>query len=348
MIQQIDIQNLRGIKHACIKKIGHINLLYGLNNCGKTTILDALFLVSGMSNPTLSLNINILRSYQRIDENDLLLNFYKAQSDNHIKIKSIGEHSRHLDISRFVYSPDKVSLSELAKGNVNDVYKYGLRSVFSIDGGEEYVSEFRIEKNKEGKGSGHINADEHYSETLFCKYLNSMLMNNPLIDEYSFVIKTKREQSIIDALKFMEPHLEDIQIVGKQLMVDVGCEQRLPINVLGDGIKKFLYILVSMQSCENGIMLIDEVDNGLHHTALTKLWTAILSEAKRLNVQLFLTTHSWDMLTSLNEVLLSNNAIDKEDIVVHKLIKKEDDEVISLPYGGDQINYIVNQDIEIR
>ena len=66
MFHNIEINRFRGVKYSKIVGLKQINLFFGKNNCGKSSILDAIFLISGISNPKLPLNINIIRNYRRL------------------------------------------------------------------------------------------------------------------------------------------------------------------------------------------------------------------------------------------------------------------------------------------
>ena len=65
---------------------------------------------------------------------------------------------------------------------------------------------------------------------------------------------------------------------------------------MGDGINRILTIILAMVNCENGYLLIDEFENGLHYSVQEKLWEIIFYLAKRLNIQVFATTHSNDTI----------------------------------------------------
>lgn len=78
------------------------------------------------------------------------------------------------------------------------------------------------------------------------------------------IIQNKQEKEIVEALQIVEPRITDVQLVGKRVMVDVGLPTRLPINVLGDGVRKVLAVILSIYTCRNGVLIIDELDNGLH------------------------------------------------------------------------------------
>jgi len=61
---ELKISNFRGIDYAELKEMKRLNIIVGKNNSGKTSILEAIFILSGMSNPELLLNINNLRNFQ--------------------------------------------------------------------------------------------------------------------------------------------------------------------------------------------------------------------------------------------------------------------------------------------
>ena len=63
IFKEVEINNFRGIKHLFLPNLKQVNLLVGKNNCGKSSVLDALFLLSGFSNPLLILRINQFRDY---------------------------------------------------------------------------------------------------------------------------------------------------------------------------------------------------------------------------------------------------------------------------------------------
>jgi AAA15 family ATPase/GTPase len=110
-----------------------------------------------------------------------------------------------------------------------------------------------------------------------------------------------------------------------------------------------LAILLIINQCAGGMVLIDEVDNGFHFSAMENLWKAILATAKQTNTQLFITTHNIDSLRGLNQVLMSDEYSGyRDDVSAYKLIKNLADELITLKYDYPQFSYAIQQEIEIR
>lgn len=65
MFSGIEIERFRSIRHARIEGFKQINLFFGKNNCGKSSLLESLFLVSGLSNPLLPMRVNTMRGYSK-------------------------------------------------------------------------------------------------------------------------------------------------------------------------------------------------------------------------------------------------------------------------------------------
>lgn len=108
MFDKIEIERFRGIKHASIGGFKQINLFFGKNNCGKSSLLESLFLVSGLSNPLLPVNVNFMRGYGKVRLNDLKLNFYNLDSSCPIHIRMENEEKRDLKINLFEQNQDSV------------------------------------------------------------------------------------------------------------------------------------------------------------------------------------------------------------------------------------------------
>ena len=81
----------------------------------------------------------------------------------------------------------------------------------------------------------------------------------------------------------------------------------LPLKNLGEGTNRIFTIALALVNAKNNILLIDEIDLGLHHSVQKKLWEIIFRFSKTLNVQVFATTHSQDCVETFAEVW------DKED-----------------------------------
>lgn len=351
MFEEITIQNYRGLKKVSIRNLSQINLFFGKNNSGKSSILEAIFLITGQSNPVLPITANRIRGIDQITEDIIALDFYGANPENSIRIVAEGDIYRELKIELIQSNSHDISLSELdlGKSDIANRY-YGIKMLYKLDQSDvQYRSNLIVSGNNTNKAK--IQVDKRYSEKLFSQYIPSNYLQQASVtaEDLSKIIQNKQESDVLDVLRIIEPRLRDIQVIGSDILVDIGLSRRLLINVLGDGIRKILSIIVAIANCANGVLIIDEIDNGLHFSVMTKLWTAIFNSAQKYNVQIFISTHNIDLLKGLIIAQqISTNQDFHRNISSYKLLRKENDEVIALYYNYGNMAYAINQEMEMR
>ena len=100
MFSDIIIERFRGIRYANIPELSRVNVFFG-----KNSLLEAIFLVCGQSNPQLPININILRGYRTLHNiNDLSIDFYNLDTTSSIHISAGGEEPRDLEINSLFFT----------------------------------------------------------------------------------------------------------------------------------------------------------------------------------------------------------------------------------------------------
>lgn len=348
MFKDVEIQRFRGIKHSRVEGLRRINLFFGKNNCGKSSFLDAVFLISGLSNPKLPLNINLLRNYRRLEALDMALDFYSLDVSHPISIKATNDELRELQISMLETASDKVDLladdNNIASTDSNA--RHGLVLHYKT-GGETYESSIVLSHSGKNELEQALNLDSRYKEKLTCRYLAPKYDFYTSIEGLVDVIKNKDEQFVVDALRMIEPQLRDFVLSQNEVLVDIGLNQRIPVNMMGDGARKILSILTTLYECKNGIVLIDEISNGFHYSVMKDLWRVVISVAQKNNVQIFATTHDIDSIKGLRDATITNK--DTEDAVAcFKLQRTVEAELKSYRYSLDSIDYSLNQEIEVR
>ncbi len=108
-------------------------------------------------------------------------------------------------------------------------------------------------------------------------------------------------KDVEDTLKLVEPRLQRLVAVplsnGPTLLyADVGAERILPVALMGGGFVRLMEMTLTFAEASNGSILIDEIENGLHHAVLYDVWNVINQLSRRFNVQVFATTHSYECI----------------------------------------------------
>lgn len=133
------------------------------------------------------------------------------------------------------------------------------------------------------------------------------------------------------------------------MFVDVGLPQRIPINLMGDGVRKIVSFLTSIYQCKGGVVLIDELSNGFHYSVMKPMWEVVIRAAIRNDVQVFATTHDVDSIKGLQEAAQNVKSVDGAEVASgYKLQKVTGDDLKSYRYSVGQLGYAIEQELEIR
>jgi len=166
---------------------------------------------------------------------------------------------------------------------------------------------------------------------------------------WSRVQLTPSEQEVEASLRLIEPSVRRIGFQGRGS--DVGCSvlldgemEPVPLASLGEGTTRMLGLALGLTSTAGGYLFIDEIGSGLHYTVMGDLWRLVIATAKRLDVQVFATTHSFDCVSGLG-VLLESDASIAEDVSLQRLERGLDHTV---PYDGPEIAAAARHHMELR
>ncbi len=190
--------------------------------------------------------------------------------------------------------------------------------------GVEFVNNFIKEKIND-LGSIEINNKKILYDNSNKKRINNINLITPIgISNYRFnkfysvVIEKSLEDKVDSYINNFEKTIDRFRIIENQPKCRKKSDKNfIDLNEYGDGLSKYISYLLSLINSENGILFIDEIENGIHYTNFDKLWEIILTISKEQNVQVFATTHSIECIQSYARVakkLLEDKKIDKEDI----------------------------------
>ncbi|NJO17966.1 MAG: AAA family ATPase [Thioploca sp.] len=355
-LTKLTIQNFRGIQTLDIKDFQRVNLLVGRNNCGKTSVLEALFLISSMSNPQSPVNIHFLRDLGFIEGEDFSYLFFNFDLNQLPQIaatvKEVIEKQRTLTIKPLYASYISANEKELQKKDLGPFSDQAINVTTStLQFMEGIQLDFKEDQRlghaevhlKEGQFKFSSSFPDLYKESLRCIFLvNRIGMRQPDIYKRLDRLRVQKSlQEIISVLKEIESGLSDIHLGANDIIyADIGLDKLIPLNLLGDGIRHLLTILSAVFEAKNGILLIDEIENGLHYTSLKTLWKAVFRAAQDFNVQIFATTHSYECIEAFANSEFSEIALYRID--------RSDGKHQAFCYSAEVLRAGVEKEFEVR
>ena len=380
MLPSLGIRNYRNLKSLDIEKLARVNLIAGKNNTGKTSLLEAVSLYASGGSLTLTNDLLKVRgefygsehSLERIrwaytslfhdrregfldgdqivvgplqdvevglnnpDQlyDSLMIRFVKMVEEVFELVeaktnrKSTRRQWRRLEDDEQIPGPYRIALSIHFKRDDSAIY-------FLDNIGEEPLIRYSFRDVKGLPNCQFVTARTYYEESKYAAW--------------SKIALTKKEDYVVQALKTIEPNITRFAYIEdndeqKPIVLISGTIGRIPLQSMGDGINRILAIILALVNAEDGYLLIDEFENGLHHTVQEDLWKMIFQLATELNVQVFATTHSEDCVEAFENVL--NNGNQNEGLFIR--LEKRGEVIKSVLFDAKELQVATDHAIEIR
>jgi len=194
--------------------------------------------------------------------------------------------------------------------------------------------------------------DNKSLETFINKnYINSSKpTNKTLVKLYSNIQSKGIQHKFLTYLKLLDSDIEWIepQLLDDEMLLRINLnnpERSLVSSELGEGTNRYIEILVTLLSNTNGIVFIDEVENGIHYTKLYDVWKAIIAIAQKENIQLFVTTHDRESIEALSQASQDMNFTEISSV---KLEKDKNNTIFPIVLNYDSFLATVDSGMDIR
>ena len=307
MIKEIKIQNYKLFKELHLKDLPPILLIGGQNSCGKSSLLEALYLPLSFDCASILVSRHIyqlqgtfwFRSFfSNMNFKAPVIIEYKEDSPFR-KIKLEGVYSTPVPLH--FHTQSKISGETMSTPIQN-----GLKITFWED-----IHKAHKETLLYAMQNQFYYKDPHFlplqrNPSCFL-YPSGLLTSIPVyINLYSKLILEDHTyyETFLKALQIVHPNLKSLSVLSpeQQTMIygDTG-EQKIPLSLMGGGINRLMSILLAISASKNRVVFIDELENGFHHSVLPRVWEVITKHAKSCNTQIIATTHSWELISSAIE-----------------------------------------------
>jgi ABC-type transport system involved in cytochrome c biogenesis ATPase subunit len=308
MLKSIRIQGFKRFRDLGIPGFKRVNLIAGRNNTGKTALLEAILLLLDGERKF----VNLPRLFRNADDiGDQNENFWRWLFQERA-------HTRPLFIEGEVgdYPSFGVALAANENGNRREITAY--HQVTETSGYTFHLKEQR------GAQAVFPHPRSHHPVSVL-----SVRPSDPQVEAANYdrvVLKRGAEARLEKLLRKIEPRLQALRSIkpyGASLIyADIGLDEKIPAVHLGQGFNRLLAIYSEILASGNNVLLVDEIENGLHHEILPDVWRGIRELAEAEGVQVFATTHSWECVAAAHEVFAET--IDY-DFALHRLVEVDGD-----------------------
>ena len=368
-LPSLSIRRFRGINRLDIERLGRVTLLAGRNGVGKTTVLDAIQLFARHGD-AMSIR-DVLASHDEIeasqDDEDgrrerpaFEALFYGRRPSPHVRF-SIGALGDDAPLAVEAVTAEDLPSDWVERlGRQRGVLEGPIlritfqtfteyQPVLSEEFGETHLVAMGYWKRVRGLG------EKDWPDNVPSILLGPGIADNwQLAEHWDEVALTPNENLALEALELagrtkiegVAPIRRPRRSAARQMMVKPAQGDRVPLRSLGEGAVRTLGTVLGLVNAREGFLLIDEAENGIHHTLLRDYWTMVLSAAREHNVQVLATTHSWDCIAGFAEAAFKDES--SEGVVVRLEPEDEEGSLRSIEYSEADLHIAATQGIEVR
>jgi AAA15 family ATPase/GTPase len=317
-ISELAVEAFRGIVDLKLNNLGEINVIAGINNSGKTSILEAISLLENPLDVVNAVRVSRRRDIlgssfigkKYFEYPDSFINMFNMNEDSH-KIALSGMMNGHNVSLKFegVIEKKLLSIDEIMK-KISDpkIINVFTDKLEVIDGEIDFFSG-RIEYRDDGdvyeepvlfSRLDQLVSDRKKKEKIHIEYISPIdhVVWNERLDS---VIKEGLKSEIVELLKIFDPQIKGFEVIRSVPYIEHEALHPMPLSTYGDGLRKIFLLAASVVRAKGGILLIDELETAIHFSALEKIFKWFVKSCKEYKVQVFATTHSLEVIDAMLE-----------------------------------------------
>lgn len=282
VLTSLELKNFRGFRELKMGPFKRLNLITGKNDTGKTSVLEAL---------------RILLAQRQTEDIRQLFNEFRSGTES--------DQSEHF-WKWLIHDGRNDTEAELrlARDNGNPIEL--------ILCGKSLHGQIASERGLLHNGGASVIQIYTFGQPQNDKPRSQQFSNKPTDPKqdaiaYNRVIEQRGRQKVVSLMKRLNPRLEAIEPLqtdqqhGPIIRIDLGFKPLIPVTQMGQGFNRLLNIYSEVIAAEAKVLLIDEIENGLHYSVMPQVFEGLFNAVKELDIQIFATTHSWECIVAADD-----------------------------------------------
>ena len=364
MITELDISNFRHIERLAVAPLGRVTLIGGRNGVGKTALLEALWLFTGANSPGLAMAVDKFRGVsERLDPNFSASVFRNVGARQPIVISTKGTPNgarRSLELA--VDANELVTVrSDLSgiSGLTETTGGSRIVGVYTDGNGKKYTSQARpviqtfdtpLPVPAPLAAAGIREEQARIPNMIGAKFMPARHREPPedLSASFGKLQLTGKEKRATELLRHLEPSLTALTVISKGgspvVHAYIGDNLPIPVNLVGEGFARMLELAVGIADVSGGMLLVDEIENGLHYSTHQGVFSTLFDLAEEFDTQVIATTHSRECATAARKALGDKG----DDGFAYHRIDRRDGKLSVAHFDANMMDAATDFGMEIR
>ena len=371
-LPDLTIAGFRGIKDLTISRLGRVTLLAGKNGVGKTTLLDAIRLYAARGD--YDVLRDILQKREELTDTEEENGFkttrpnwkalFYGRDISQTPLATVGSNKQFGGLTIKMVTSDEDDIANIEKlfpRYIESGDQQFIMIEFNRSKGYIPILQYSMDDisgiPRSRPLSGIKWLEQRVVNGIRCETIGPGLpSNDAMADTWDEIILTPEQPRMIEALNLIsEAAVTGIAMVGigrtrrhdysRRAVIQIdGQPDRVPLRTLGDGATRILGVALAFANCHDGFLLIDEAENGIHHSIQRNFWTMIMRAAHANNVQVLATTHGWDCVRGFAQAA---EDVDEVEAALVR-IERDGDAVRAVEYSERNLKAAARSGIEVR
>ena len=361
-IDNITIERFRTFRRLQVHGLGRVNLIVGRNNTGKSSFLEGLrILATGAALNELQRILSNREEFNTGPEAERSARPYFQFSGLFHGFPEITDRPEPFVIStEGEIHPKEVSVHVSwfsRKRDENGDLRFEEHRPDELEGAASIViathGETRIHEIENLRAGFSLRESGLLRSGIGCFFVgtNTGESTADLGTLWDGIALSDNEQDVVEALRIIDPHISKVTMVGGEgprtrrtaFVRAENIPRPVPLRLFGDGMNRLFAMILSLVNARGQLMLVDEFENGLHHTAQLNAWRTIFRLARTLDTQVFATTHSWDTIETFQKA-----AKESPDTGVLLRLARRGDEIVPTVFSEEEVAVATRERIEVR
>jgi len=364
MLKSFSIARFRLFRSLEVSSLGRVNLLVGKNNSGKSAFLEAVQLFAERASPHSLWDLVSVREETWSGRIEIIGNEEVGSPIRHLfrehQLPGLGDQGIVLGSDQ---DEDEIHICTVAYRRLHDEEEDVSRLERLEPEGVE-ISDPEVEVYLVAENGGRTRRLMKLAESGWPPRAVRMpvpkkvrvvptrsMLTHEVADLWDLIGLTPLEEEVLAGLKLIDESIEDVAFVEDRgrgsrmpLVRTTKFDEPVPLNSMGDGVSRLFQIVLALANVEDGILLVDEFENGLHWSIQPRVWETVFRLASKLNVQVFATTHSRDCVEAFHSAWQEN----PDSGAFFRLSLDDQGEVRPVAYDLETLGDAVDTRVEVR
>ena len=350
LLNALTIHSFRGLQNLVIAKLGDVNIFVGKNNCGKTSLLEALAFHCLSLQPNRLMEIFLQRgrlvsgyaSDMQISwlfPHKLSLEEIATETEGQFPLSSL--RAQLIKNEELTYETETLEETEQATDTLLRIsLAYELRDGKQLKGDIDFKKLGPTSLRVSPPSPVKLPAIQYNFQFISVGALNGRRHMAQVIDCLTSIEGTPEKERLVSLLSYYDAGIQNVSVGapgGERPCIFLSHNEmgQVPLFAFGDGFIRVFDLAMSAILAQGGVLLIDEIEAGLHYSTLKNCFSWLFRACRELDIQLFLSTHSLEVVDAASESVVAET-----ELCCYHITRKDNNTYATIRYDRDKLDLL--------